>query len=112
MEEHETPSTAGPSGTPSQIPPPRANARITHHEIKAMKAVTTKPPPAHIAALNKFKTMLTDVINSFITPFAGRKGSSCDLNGHVFPKGQWEGEFPRCTHCNKEIRSTDEMGTR
>ena len=93
-------------------PPKRSSARITHHEIKAMKAVTTKAPPAHISILNKLKTMVTDVFSSFAGIFSGKKVSQCDINGHVFPKGVWEGEFPRCSHCNKEIRSAEEMGTR
>jgi len=64
-----------------------------------------------MTAINKVKTTLTDMVNSFITPFAGKTANQCDLNGHVFPKGQWEGEFPKCVHCNKEIRSAEEMGT-
>jgi len=93
-------------------PPVRKSARITHHEIKAMKAVQAKKPPAHIAFLNKLKTMFIDLFGSFADIFAPKKSNSCDINGHVFPKGAWEGDFPRCSHCGQELRSTDELGTR
>jgi hypothetical protein len=77
-----------------------------------MKAVTAKAPPAHITVVNKVKTMFSDLFGSIASIFSGKKVSQCDLNGHVFPKGVWEGEFPRCSHCLKEIRSAEEMGTR
>ncbi|MBS1997986.1 MAG: hypothetical protein JSS86_16800 [Cyanobacteria bacterium SZAS LIN-2] len=93
-------------------PPVRKSARITHHEIKAMKVVTAKEPPALIKFFNKFKTMLSDTVSSILGIFAPKHVSSCELNGHVFPKGAWEGEFPRCSHCGQELRSTDELGTR
>jgi hypothetical protein len=110
MEESEA-ASVNPEGV-GPVPVRRSNTRITHQEIKAMKAVTTKAPPAHISALNKLKTMVSDLISSFVSIFSGKKVSQCDINGHVFPKGIWEGEFPRCSHCNKEIRSAEEMGTR
>ncbi|MBU6453672.1 MAG: hypothetical protein KGS72_17970 [Cyanobacteria bacterium REEB67] len=93
-------------------PVKRQAARITHHEIKAMKAVEAKKPPFYIALFNKVKAALVDLSSSFMSLFAGKQTSPCDINGHVFPKGTWEGTFPRCTHCGKEIQSADEMGTR
>ena len=99
-------------GEPESPSPAKRATRITLHEIKAMKAVTTKESPAHITITNKLKTMVADLMGSFVAIFSGKKVSPCDQNGHVFPKGIWEGEFPRCSHCNKEIRSAEEMGTR
>jgi hypothetical protein len=112
MDEQQGQPSGDSTGGDEAAAPVRKSARITHHEIKAMKAVTTKAPPAHISALNKVKATFTDMVTSFITPFSGvRKSNQCELNGHIFPKSMWEGEFPKCTHCGKEIRSTDEAGT-
>jgi hypothetical protein len=94
-------------------PVKRQAARITHHEIKAMKAVEAIEPPAHIVLLNKFKTFFTDLQSSFGSIFANKEiHDACAVNGHVFPKGEWDGAYPHCTHCGKEIHSADEMGTR
>jgi hypothetical protein len=118
MEEQDTqPAETEPTGSQPTPPPKpvslkRQGPRITHQDIKSMKISTAKEAPAHIAMLNKFKSMLTDTFGSFANLFSGKKATQCDMNGHTFPKGAWEGEFPRCTHCNKEIRSADEMGTR
>jgi hypothetical protein len=106
-------SAPAQGGQPADATPVRRRTTsITLHEIKAMKAVTTKAPPAHITAINKLRTMFTDLFGSFASIFSKKNVSQCDINGHVFPKGIWEGEFPRCSHCNKEIRSAEEMGTR
>jgi hypothetical protein len=105
---------AQPADTePTSAPPvARRSPRITHQDIKSMKAVESKKPPFYIAIANKLTTAVTDLFGSVASIASPKKTSPCDLNGHVFPKGAWEGEFPRCAHCNKEIRSTDEMGTR
>ena len=97
---------------PEVQPVKRQGPRITHHEIKAMKAVEAKEPPVYIAFYNKLKTMVTDLISSVASIFAPKNVSQCAQTGHVFPKGSWEGAFPHCTHCGEEIRSADDAGSR
>lgn len=84
---------------------------MTQQNIQAMKAGNQKEQTPAVAArkmTGEFFAQLGAMF-SFITP--AKKNNPCDVNGHVLPR-TWDGDYPRCLHCNKEIRSADELGTR
>ncbi|HMW92182.1 MAG TPA: hypothetical protein PKN86_08915 [Candidatus Obscuribacter sp.] len=83
--------------------------RMTHQNIKAMKSVQQKEMRADVAITKKILGLFSEIAGIFAFAVPGKKTSPCDINGHVLPR-VWDGEFPRCSHCNKEIRSADELG--
>ncbi|MBZ0185722.1 MAG: hypothetical protein K8F91_05665, partial [Candidatus Obscuribacterales bacterium] len=100
-------------GLPAGTEPPRRPTRITHHEIKAMKVTVQKEDSPFVTIFRKIGGLIGGVIGgffgiftSFIPSGRGKKSTACQLNGHVFPRN-WKGDFPRCTHCRKEITSPD-----
>lgn len=90
---------------------PKRPARMTHNELKAMKAVQTQEANLSVQVTKTVKGFWSSLFTSLAFLLPTKMKSGCDINGHVFPKN-WSGDFPRCTHCGKKIQSADEMGTR
>lgn len=94
---------------PSQVP--KRPARMTHNELKAMKAVQTQEEDLGNQVAKKMNSFWSNLWASLAFLLPTKMKSGCDVNGHVFPKN-WSGNFPHCSHCGKEIRSAEEMGTK
>lgn len=90
---------------------PKRGPRMTQQNLQAMKAGSQKAERPDIAIRKKTGEFFADLISVFSFGQKTTKTSPCDLNGHVLPR-VWDGEFPRCTHCNKELRSADDIGGR
>lgn len=94
---------------------PRASqtkiARITHHEIKAMKVTTKKESSPLVGLMRSIAGVFHRFMSIFTFDVAGRaKGpSKCELNGCVHPGGTWEGDYPRCSNCGREIKTPEQM---
>ena len=101
-----------PPGTELTGPHSRRPTRITHHEIKAMKVTVQKESSPIVTVFRKIGGVFSGVFSllfRLIPSGSGhKKVNSCDLNGHVFPKN-WQGEFPKCTHCGTVIKSPGEI---
>lgn len=89
----------------------KRSPRMTKQNIQAMKAVSEKEQSPAVALRKMFGEFVSQLaaLFSFATP--GKKTNPCDVNGHVLPR-TWDGDYPRCLHCNKELRSADELGSR
>lgn len=99
--------------TPGQEPEqmvPRRPQRITHHEIKAMKVTVRKESSPIVGVLRSVEGICSAMIQTISGLFSwGRaRVNPCDEQGHVFPK-HWKGDFPKCKHCQKVIKSPDEI---
>jgi len=90
----------------------RTGARMTHNELKSMKAVQTQEDGAGAQVIKGVKGFWANLVSSLSMILPTKKHSSCDVNGHVFPKGSWDGDFPRCTHCGEQIKTADQFGGR
>lgn len=73
-----------------------------------MKAVQTQEETLGAQVTKSVNGFWSNVRSSLAFLLPTKMKSGCDVNGHVFPKS-WSGEFPKCTHCGKEIRSTEDM---
>jgi hypothetical protein len=99
-----TGSRPGGSGAPR-------TGRMTHTELKAMKAVQTKEARPDVALIKKLQAGLADIGAYFMGFVPGGHHNPCAINGHVMPK-TWDGDFPRCKHCNHEIKSPEDLTRR
>lgn len=93
---------------------PRASqtkiARITHHEIKAMKVTTKKESSPFVGLMRSIANMFQRFLSVFTFDVSRSKGpSKCELNGCVHPGGSWEGDYPRCSNCGREIKNPEQM---
>lgn len=90
----------------------RTGARMTHTELKSMRAVQTKEDAPAAQVIKGVQGFWANLVSSLSMVLPTKKHSSCDVNGHVFPKGSWEGDYPRCTHCGEQITTADQFGGR
>lgn len=101
-----------PPGTELSGPHSKRPTRITHHEIKAMKVTVQKEDSPVVTIFRKIGGVFAGVFGVFFRLIPSNSGhkkvDSCSLNGHVFPKN-WQGEFPKCTHCGTVIKSVGEI---
>lgn len=101
MEENDLERPTGRTGA-------QRGGRMTHTELKAMRAVQTKSVRFEVALMQKTQAFFGEIISFFMGLVPGHKHSPCEINGHVLPKS-WDGDYPVCTHCGREIRSMEEL---
>lgn len=99
-------------GLPPGAEVPSRPARITHHEIKALKTTTTVKANTPVAGMAKIIGgiigSITGIFSLLIPSKRTDKATRCNLNGHVYPRN-WQGDYPVCTHCGKQITNPDEF---
>lgn len=99
-------------GLPPGSEVPSRPTRITHHEIKALKSTTTLKAHTPTAGLAKLiggiLGSITGIFTALIPTKRTSKSTRCNLNGHVYPRN-WQGDYPVCTHCGKQITNPDEF---
>ncbi len=99
--------------TPGQEPEqmtPRRPARITHHEIKAMKVTVRKESSPIVGVFRSIEAICSGMLQAIgsLFAFGSKKVNPCEVSGHTFPKA-WKGDFPRCKHCRMVIKSPNEL---
>ncbi len=92
--------------------PGKRAGRMTHSELKTLKTVQTKEEGPVVQMVKGVQGFWAAIFGTFASILPTKKHSSCSVNGHVFPKGTWDGEFPRCTHCGEQITTADQFGGR
>ncbi|MFA7336000.1 MAG: hypothetical protein WC028_04400 [Candidatus Obscuribacterales bacterium] len=101
-----------PSPVPANVQLRRNGARMTHSDLQTLKSVQTKEESFMVQIVKGFQAFWAGIIGSFAMALPSKKVTSCDVNGHVFPKGTWDGEFPRCKHCGEQIKDANQFGGR
>lgn len=101
-----------PSPVPANVQLLRNGARMTHNDLQTLKSVQTKEESFMVQIVKGFQAFWAGIIASFAMALPSKKVTSCDVNGHVFPKGTWDGEFPRCKHCGEQIKDANQFGGR
>lgn len=89
----------------------KRSPRMTQQNIQAMKAGSQKSERPDVALRKKTGEFFADLMSVFSFGKETVKKSPCDVNGHVLPR-VWDGEFPHCAHCGKELRSAEDIGGR
>ncbi len=98
---------------PPEARPGRRAGRMTHSELKTLKTVQTKEDSPVVKLIKGIQGFWAGIFSALADLLPSKKNhSSCSLNGHVFPKGAWDGDFPRCTHCGEQITTADQFGGR
>lgn len=105
------PDEAGANDARETSDRPKRTPRMTHQNIQTLKAGQQKEMRADVAFTQKIIGFFSQLGSIFNFSGPAKKTTPCDINGHVLPR-VWDGEFPRCSHCGKEIRSADEVGGR
>ncbi len=95
---------------PLEARPGRRAGRMTHSELKTLKTVQTKEDSPLVQLVKGIQGFWLGIFSTFASLLPTKKHSSCAVNGHVFPKGAWDGDFPRCTHCGEQITTADQFG--
>ncbi|MBP9811624.1 hypothetical protein KBF38_25205 [bacterium] len=101
-----------PSPLPANVQLRRNGARMTHNDLQTLKSVQTKEESFIVQIVKGFQAFWAGIMGSFAMALPSKKVTSCDVNGHVFPKGTWDGEFPRCKHCGEQIKDANQFGGR
>ncbi|MBP9094661.1 hypothetical protein KBI23_26815 [bacterium] len=101
-----------PSPVPANVQLRRNGARMTHNDLQTLKSVQTKEESFIVQIVKGFQAFWAGIMGSFAMALPSKKVTSCDVNGHVFPKGTWDGEFPRCKHCGEQIKDANQFGGR
>ncbi len=101
-----------PSPVPANMQLRRNGARMTRNDLQALKSVQTKEESFMVQIVKGIQGFWAGLIASFAMALPSKKISPCELNGHVYPKGTWDGEFPRCTHCGEQIKDANQFGGR
>ncbi len=91
---------------------PKRPTRITHHEIKAMKVTVRKESSPIVGLFRRIGGLFSGIIQAISSLFTSRRlrVDTCAENGHTFPK-HWQGEFPRCVHCQTLIKKPPKSKT-
>lgn len=110
--EHAQSDPAEPVHSQTEHLKKRTSARMTHSELKTLKAVQTKEDSLPVQVIKAVEAFWANLFTSLAMLVPGKKASPCHVNGHVYPKGAWDGDFPRCTHCGEQITDAGEFGGR
>jgi hypothetical protein len=98
-----------PSPVPANMQLQRNGARMTRNDLQGLKSVQTKDESFMVQIVKGIQGFWVGLIASFAMALPRKKISPCELNGHVYPKGKWDGEFPRCTHCGEQVKDANQF---